>query len=225
MDPIVSRWVRRALVIGAPLAVGLLNLTHPMSPLADGQLDWWITLHLVQPVLLGGLALVIWLLAERLPTVLRMVSRAGVWAFLIAYAMFDTIAGVAPGMIVRIASVLDAHQRATAEQIVWLMDADPIVGGSALSVLASAATLAWLAAALPLALGAGAAGAPRIAGWLLGAGALLFAVGHPVPTGPLGMVLFAAGAALVELRRDAHAPVASVEISHQPAEAAVSGAV
>jgi hypothetical protein len=36
-------------------------------------------------------------------------------------------------------------------------------------------------------------------------GALVFAVGHPKPTGPIGMALFLAGVAWIELRPEAAA--------------------
>jgi hypothetical protein len=42
--------------------------------------------------------------------------------------------------------------------------------------------------------------APRAALVLMGLGAAIFAVGHPQPTGPVGMAFFLAGVVWLELR-------------------------
>ncbi|MGH3029399.1 MAG: hypothetical protein ACRDNE_01275 [Gaiellaceae bacterium] len=74
--------------------------------------------------------------------------------------------------------------------------------------------LFWLAAALAVVI-ALRKSAPRPALVLMGLGAAVFAVGHPQPTGPVGMALFLAGVAWLELRPlRAKAPEA---VSVQPA--------
>ena len=206
----LSTTLRRVVLLGAPLALGLLNATHPgpdpanpsatlfQSLLAQGQLDWFITLHLVQPILLGFLGLAVWFLADGLSGPAVALSRFGVWAFLIVYSAFDAVAGIATGYFVRYGSALAIEQQVVADSIVEAFIVDPIVGTATMSILGGAASLAWLLAALPVAVALARAGAARLPVALLVLGTLVFGVSHPAPTGPIGMALFLAGTALLE---------------------------
>ena len=66
--------------------------------------------------------------------------------------------------------------------------------------------LFWLAAVLAVVI-ALRKSAPRASLVLMGVGAAIFAVGHPQPTGPIGMAFFLAGVVWLELRpRRAESP-------------------
>jgi hypothetical protein len=75
------------------------------------------------------------------------------------------------------------------------------------------AGLSWFAAVVAATVAVKKRG-PRSALVLMALGALIFAVGHPKPTGPIGMSLFLAGVLWLELRpRPAETPHA---VSVQP---------
>jgi len=175
--------------------------------------DWWITLHLVQPILLGFLALAVVVLADGLRGPLVTLSRVGIGAFLIAYSAFDAVAGIAVGYVVRYASGLPANQQVVVGGVLEAVALDPIVGGATFSVLGGAASIAWLVAALPVAVGLARSGSPRPAVALLALGTLVFAISHPAPIGPIGMALFLAGTTLLEFGSYRHA-VGSVASAH-----------
>ena len=111
--------------------------------------------------------------------------------------MLDGIAGVAIGQVVREADGMSAADAATVQRLLDGDGADYI--GGAIYVTSG---LTWLLVA-----GAAAVAASQIGGrgpsLLMGVGAAIFAVGHPFPTGPVGMVLFGLGVAWLELRREA----------------------
>ena len=72
MTSAIPTALRRLVLLGAPLSLGLLNLTHPgpdpanptammlQSLLAQNQVDWMITLHFIQTILVGFMGLAIW---------------------------------------------------------------------------------------------------------------------------------------------------------------------
>jgi hypothetical protein len=202
--------LRRLVLLGAPLAIGLLNLTHPgpdpanpsatmfESLLAQNQVDWMIALHFIQTILVGFMGLALWFLADGLRGPAVALSRFGVGAFLITYSGFDAIAGIATGTIVRHASTLPVEQQAVVGSVLEAFSLDPMVGGATFSILGGAASMAWLLASLPVAIALARAGASRTAVTLLILGAVVFGVSHPAPFGPIGMALFLAGTAVLE---------------------------
>jgi hypothetical protein len=202
--------LRRLVLLGAPLAIGVLNLTHPgpdpanpsatmfESLLAQGLVDWMIALHFIQTALVGFLGLALWTLADGLRGPAVTLSRVGVWAFVITYAAFDAVAGIATGTFVRYGSMLPMEQQPAMASVLEAFSGDPIVGGATFSLLGGAASIAWLLASVPLAVAMGRAGASRVAVTLLILGAIVFGVSHPAPFGPAGMALFLAGTAVFE---------------------------
>jgi hypothetical protein len=234
MSATLSTTLRRGVLLGAPLALGLLNATHPgpdpanpsatmfQSLLAQGQVDWFITSHLIQTILLGFMGLAIWLLADGLSGPAVALSRFGVWTFLIVYSAFDSVAGVATGYFVRYGSALPIEQQVVADSIVEAFIVDPVVGTATVSILGGAASLAWLVAALPVAIALGRAGASRLSVALLVLGTLGFGVGHPAPTGPIGMALFLAGTALLEFGGNRRAACRRGQVRRLASSSAVS---
>lgn len=115
--------------------------------------------------------------------------------YVITYTALDAIAGIAMGTVVEKANALQAADQAAAGRLIDAVR-EPTVAGY---VFYFATALIWFAAALAIVIALRKSG-PRPALVLMGLGAAVFAVGHPQPTGPIGMGLFLAGLAWLELR-------------------------
>ena len=188
--------VRRAFLFGTPLLYLVLGLIHPMEDPGPGDdASVFVGLHIAQLFLIGGLGYSIWLLVEGIESRAATVARALILPYVILYTAFDSIVGIATGTAIQKANELPAaDQAATGRLIDSLQEADP-----AGYVLYIATGLSFLAAilAVVVALRDRASWQPLV---LMILGALVFAVGHPKPFGPIGMGLLLAGFVWLELR-------------------------
>lgn len=188
--------VRRAFLFGTPLLYLVLGLIHPMEDPGPGDdASVFVGLHIAQLFLIGGLGYSIWLLVEGIESRAATVARALILPYVILYTAFDSIVGIATGTAIQKANELPAaDQAATGRLIDSLQEADP-----AGYVLYIATGLSFLAAilAVVVALRDRASWQPLV---LMILGALVFAVGHPKPFGPIGMGLLLAGIVWLELR-------------------------
>jgi hypothetical protein len=186
-----STLVRRAVLFGGPLGYIVLGLVHPIDDLEVGDpAGFYIVLHLVQPVLIALIAIGLWLLESTAATVVRY----SLVAYLILYSMFDAVAGVATGLIVQEANGMSAADQASVQRMM-----DGIGEHGVLVALWIGAGVSWLVPAVAAAM----AVRERVPAWVTAVmvlGAILFAVGHLVPPGPIGMSLFLAGILWLELR-------------------------
>ena len=188
--------LRRTILFGTPLLYIVLGILHPMEdPALGDDTGLFIGLHFAQLFLIAGLACSLWLLVDGLESRAATVTRALIVPFVILYTSLDAIAGLGMGDLVRTANASSAAEQATLGPFIdELREAD--VGGY---VIYLGAGLSWVAAVVAAAL-ALRERARRGALVLMVLGALVFAVGQPKPTGPIGMALFLAGVAWVELR-------------------------
>lgn len=140
MNPII----RRAIILGTPLALGILTLFHPGVPTGAfedlaPQVDWWITLHLLQLVLFCLLGLSAYLLLDGVQGTAATFSRIALGVFVIFYPAADTILGISTGILIRYANGLpDFPQTITAQAIDTLFSGDPIA-----SVIATLGGFGW----------------------------------------------------------------------------------
>ncbi len=184
---------QRIALFGGPIGYIALGLVHPMSdPKVGDETDFFVFLHVVQPVLIGLMAYALWTLVEGLPGRAAKVARFAVVPYAIAYTMWDSIIGVAKGIFAGEAGSLSAADQAVVAGVLgtdhWLGYAIYVASG-----------LSWLVAAVAVAVAVEQI-APLRVSLLLGIGGLIFALGHPIPPGPIGMTLFLVGVALLELR-------------------------
>jgi hypothetical protein len=202
--------VRRTVLFGTPLLYLVLGLLHPNpDPGLGDDTGLFIGLHIAQLFLIGGLAYSLWLLVDGVESGAARVARALILPYVITYAAFDAVAGIAMGGVVREANRLPAGDQAAAGRLIDALRAETW-SGYLFYVLTA---LIWLAAVLAVVI-ALRKSAPRPALVLIGLGAAIFAVGHPQPTGPVGMAFFLAGVAWLELRpKRAETPEA---VSAQP---------
>ncbi|MET0972724.1 MAG: hypothetical protein ABWY95_04820 [Thermoleophilaceae bacterium] len=183
------------MLFGGPLGYIVLGLFHPMGDVEVGDATGlYIFLHLVQPVLIALIAYGLWLLVEGLESTAATIVRYALVPYLILYSMFDAVAGVAIGLVVQEANGMSAADQAAVQRMM-----DGIGEHGVLVALWIGSGLSWLVPAVAAAL----AVRERVPSWVTGAmvlGALVFAVGHPFPPGPIGMALFLGGILWVELR-------------------------
>lgn len=209
--------LRRLVLFGVPLILGGLEIFHPV-PGTSGivatlspQVNWWLTLHLLQLPLFGLLAVAVLLLTAGLPGWVTTISRIGVWFFVVFYLAIDDIAGIANGIIIRTAQGLPPSQLTGIEQVVHAFFFDPLVGGNTFSALFVLGAGGWLVGVIAAAIAL--YRAHRIS-WmplvLLVLAAILFGYGHGLPTGPLGMLCFFAAALWIELAPSRQTPGQSV---------------
>jgi len=188
--------LRRAVLVGVPLAYLVLGLLHPTeNPEVGDATGLFIGLHLVQLVLIGGLAYVLWLLVGELDGRAASLARALILPFVILYTALDAVLGIAWGIVAREANELPVADRPAAGRLIEAL-LEPEPSGY---VLYFGAGLLWLAAALAVVTALrGRAPTPSLV--LMALGATVFALGHAPPVGPVGMSLFLAGIAWLELR-------------------------
>jgi hypothetical protein len=189
-------WLRRGFFAIAIVGYFIIGVIHPADIEVGDATTLYIGIHLVQPVFILLLAWGTWLLVKDLPGRAAQVARVAIVPYAIAYSMFDAIAGVALGGIVRLANDASAADGAVVQR---LMDTGTDYVGMALFV---ASDLSWFVMALAAAIAVKPIGG-RGPTLLMAIGAAIFAVAHPFPTGPIGITLFGLGFAWLELRREA----------------------
>jgi cytochrome bd-type quinol oxidase subunit 2 len=188
--------VRRAVLFGVPFLYLVLGLLHPNpDPGLGDDTSLFIGLHFAQLFLIGGLAYSLWMLVDGVENLAARLARALILPYVITYAAFDAIAGIAMGSVVREANALPAADQAAAGRLIDALREETWDG----YLLYFLTALIWFAAVLAVVL-ALRKSAPRPALVLMAIGAAVFAVGHPQPTGPIGMAFFLAGVAWLELR-------------------------
>ena len=199
-------WLRRAFFGTAIVGYFVIGVIHPADIEVGDETTLYIGIHLVQPVFILLLAWGFWLLVKDLPGRAAQVARIAIVPYAIVYSMFDAIAGVSLGGIVRQANDASAADAATVQR---LMDTGTDYVGIVIFV---ASGLTWFAMAFAAALAVKPIGGlgPTL---LMAIGAAIFAVGHPFPPGPIGIALFGLGVAWLELRRQS---VPAAELKSRP---------
>jgi hypothetical protein len=193
-----------ALAIGVPLAWAVLLWFHPnvdpnhvYADLRDNVVAYQIV-HAGTLVFIGLIGLALYLLVRDLPGRAARISRMAIGPFVLFYAAYESVIGLAVGALVQHGNDVPARQRpAVADAIQGLGD-NVIVGDP--GVVASVGSLAWIVAVLAAAIAYRGLGAPVLATVLLGLS--LVVVSHPPPIGPIGLVCFAG--AVVLLARGQH---------------------
>jgi hypothetical protein len=187
-------WLRRSFFAAAVVGYLLIGAVHPANIEVGDDTTLYLWIHLVQPFLILMLAWGVWLLVEDLPGRAAQIARLAIVPYAIAYSMFDAIAGVALGGIVRVANDASAADAAAVQR---LMDSGMDYVGMGIWI---ASGLTWFAMAFAAAVAVKQVGGlgPTL---LMAIGAAIFAIAHPFPTGPIGIGLFGLGVAWLEFRR------------------------
>jgi hypothetical protein len=189
-------WLRRSFFAVAVVGYIVIGAVHPFEIEVGDDTSLYLGIHLVQPFLVLFLAWGLWLLVRDLPGRAARIARIAIVPYAIAYSMLDAIAGISLGQIVREANEMSP---VAAAEVHRAMTEGTDYIGAAIYV---ASGLLWFAAACAAAIAVKQIGGlgPTL---LMAVGAAIFAVGHPFPTGPIGIALFGLGIAWLELRREA----------------------
>lgn len=192
--------MRIVTLVVAPLLLAALAASHPLIlpqiPLyrqIEPMPGWWFALHVIQLPLLGLLATGIAQLTRNLRGPSVTLTRVGVVGFFVFYITMIAILGICLPMLVRFGMQLPPPAQevvAAAVQTIW---DDRVIGN--FSLVSLSAALAWALAVLGVAAAVRGAGAPAAPLALLVTGAIFYGLSHARPFGPIGMLLFAAGAA------------------------------
>jgi cytochrome bd-type quinol oxidase subunit 2 len=191
---VISNSLTRNLVIfGAPLSYVAIGAVHPLELSVGDDPDLYIGIHFVQLFSIWGMALLLRYLIEGVDNRAARVARVAILPYAIVYSALDGMAGVAVGVLVRLANGMTIVEQQAFQRLLDQAETDPFV-----LILNLATAVCWLVAAVAAVLSLRSR-APAGALALLLIGAAIFAVGHPFPPGPIGMMLFIGGLAWLQL--------------------------
>ena len=139
-------WLRRACFLVAVVGYIVIGVIHPAEIEVGDETTLYIAIHLVQPFFILLLAWGTWLLVKDLPGRAAQVARVAIVPYAIAYSMFDAIAGVALGGVVRLANDASAADGVVVQR---LLDTGTDYVGIALFI---ASDLSWFVMALAAAI-------------------------------------------------------------------------
>lgn len=188
-----------AFAIGVPLAWAVLLWFHPDVDPNDvyGTLRDDVTAYLVVHVgtllFIGLMGAALYLLVRDMPGRAARISRLAIGPFVLFYAAWEAVIGLAIGVLVQHANDAPAGQRPAVADSIQSLGDNVIIGDP--GIVGSVGAIAWIVAAIAAAVAYRNAGAPVLAWVLLGLSALV--VSHPPPIGPIALVFFAAAVALL----------------------------
>ena len=116
--------LRRLVLLGTPFMLFVLEFFHTreLSPTVFEALspvvDRWLTVHVLQLILFGFLGLAVYLLIGDKRGLAATISRFSIGLFVVFYGAFDTLAGIATGILVRNTSGLPEAEKAGAERVI-----------------------------------------------------------------------------------------------------------
>ena len=107
----MSKDLRRLILFGAPLFVGILNIFHPVHfeptgiyEAIHGVVRWWILLHVLNLFGFALLGLAAFLLINNEQGTASSIARILLAIFVPTYAGFDSIIGIGTGILVQYAN-------------------------------------------------------------------------------------------------------------------------
>jgi hypothetical protein len=188
--------IRSLLFFVGPLLWAALIVFHPNptdpSPYVGIKdvVDRWLVVHVGQLVLAPLVFLAVWRLLADLHSVAATVSRAALVVWAVFFSAYDTVQGIATGLLVRYTSGLaDEERTAVAGGLKYLVE-DSQLGGN-ISVLMLVGQGSWLVVAIAAAVALHKAGAGR-AIVVLTCLSMLVAI-HTAPAAGGMLALFFAG--------------------------------
>ena len=193
--------LRRSILFGTPLMLGLLEIGHPLlnhmhtiNTLAP-IVSWWIILHVLQIPLSGLMGYAFFLLLQGIHNNAANLSRCAVVIYIPFVIGYDSVAGLSVGILVSNARILPMAQQTLMQHAIR-----QILGSSAINfsyiVLIITGSISICAAAWALF----GAGIPLLPLFVL-LGSLVTVYSHAVPFGPIGNAFFLLAALWIELER------------------------
>jgi hypothetical protein len=158
--------VGRYLVYAGPLVWAVLIVFHPNpsgdSPYEDitGDVNRWLVIHVGQLILTPFLFLAVWRLLDDLSSTAARVSRAALVVWTVFFTAYDSLQGVATGVLIRRANDLAGEEQAAVGRAIDFLVEDSQLAGN-ISAIGLVAGAAWLTVAIAAAIALHKAGA----GW------------------------------------------------------------
>jgi len=200
-----------AFLIGVPLAWAVLLLFHPGGEASDvygsarDDVTAFLVVHLGTLLFIPLMAGAIYLLLRGIPGTAAKVARISLIPFVVFYSAWETLQGIANGVLVDQVNALPPADRAAGAELVQDFAESPLVRD--MGVLGSLGSLALIVATIAAGMALKReAGAPTSVAVLLGISGFLISA-HPPPFGPTGLALFIAAVLLLARSRSAPAPV------------------
>jgi hypothetical protein len=188
-----------AFLIGVPLAWAVLLWFHPdvdpnhvYSDLREDVVAYQVV-HAGTLVFIGLIGLALYLLVRDLPGTAARISRLAIGPFVVLYAAYESVIGLAIGALVQHGNDAPVRQRPAIADSIQSLGDNVIVGDP--GIVAMAGSLAWIVAAVAAAIAWRQVGAPLLATLLLGLSFMV--VSHPPPIGPIGLACLAGAVALL----------------------------
>ena len=178
----------------------VVALLHPQGDgdvydYLDDKVGLWLGVHFAQPVLSLGVAAVLWMLLAGRTGTAATVARVALPVWLVSFAVFDSVTGIASGLAVHHANGLEGPEQQGAESTVEYLVDNRITADFSPVWFVQAAAL--LTAVIATALVLRAAGASRAVFVAMLIGTLL--VFHAGPIAAVGLVALAAAFVLADL--------------------------
>jgi hypothetical protein len=206
----------RLFVLAVPLAWAVLLLFHPNpdgGPFESirGAADRWLFVHVGQLVLAPLLVLAVWWLLDGLDSPWAKISRAGAVVWAVFFTAYDSIQGIATGLLIRFADadLAGAEQAGVSRALDYLVN-DSLVAGN-VSAIGLMGNVGWFAVAIGGAVALSKAGAGK--GAVIAMSLSTLFVLHTAPAA-IGLAAFAIAVVLRERR--------TIESSHVPKSALAS---
>ncbi len=201
----------RILAVAAPLAWALVVLFHPMpgeggpfEAIRD-DVNRWLFVHIGQLVLTPFLFLAVWRLLDGLSSTVARVSRCALVVWTVFFSAYDSVQGVATGILIRYGEGLAGEeQAAVAKALEYVVEDSQLAGNY--SFLGLVAGAAWLTCAIAAAVALQRAGAGR-AVVIAACVSTVFAL-HIAPAA-IGLVALAIAVGLREKQRSEPEAIAS----------------
>lgn len=205
-----------AFLIGVPLAWAVLLMFHPGGERTDvygsarDDVTAFLVVHIGMLVFIPLMAAAIFLLLRDLHGTAAKVGRLALIPFVVFYSAWETLQGIANGVLVDEVNALPDADRGVGAELVQDFAESPLVRDLGVFAVLGSLGLVVSLIASGIALKKE-AGAPTSVAVLLGISGFLITA-HPPPFGPIGLVLFIAAVLLLVRRRSA-AP-ASAPLPH-----------
>jgi hypothetical protein len=188
-----------AFLIGVPLAwAGLLwfhpdvDPNHVYADLRDEVVAYQVV-HVGTLVFIGLIGLALYLLVRDVPGRAATISRLAIGPFVLFYAAWESVIGLAIGALVQHGNDAPVRQRPAVSDAIQSLGDNVIVGDP--GIVGSIGALAWIVAVVAAAIAYRQIGAPLLATILLAPSFMV--VSHPPPVGPIGLLCFASAVALL----------------------------
>ena len=168
-------------------------------------------MHVGTLIFIGLMGVALYLMVRDMPGRAAKVSRLAIGPFVLFYAAWEAVIGLAIGVLVQHGNDAPVSQRPAVADAIQSLGDNAIIGDP--GVVGSVGAIAWVVAAVAAAVAYQRAGAPTLAWVLLGLSAVV--VSHPPPVGPIALLFFAG--AVVLLARSERASTAPEPSAPVPA--------